>query len=741
MHQRIDESFFFRIVSLLSLSWLLQEAYPQLSNVGGFYTIPGLNHTAYYKKGDINIGVLFGIYSSSSKTALRCDKLKVTSLVLQRMEAVVYAVEMINNDTALMPNVTLGFVILDECDTDNSALAQSLSFLPMTSDSCFVNICNSSSSSVANSSLPTNSNAISHYDVVGIIGPNRSDRSIAIALLYSIARIPIISYKATTDTLSDKINYRYFLRVIPPDKHQVRAMMTFIRNHNWTYISVLYSAGTYGEPAFDNIQTMAPKMGICIASSRRLSLDSNFKTAAKGLLEVSRARVVILFLTVDLVAKVFKEIRDLKATGSFIWIGSDGWAGSMPSLTSYFKEVAGTITFSPLSTPVPSFDNYFRSRVRADCPNPWMVPTWEMLYGCSLVKGTCDISQGFPNTTYDFTFAEGNSNVLDAVFTFGHAIDQLLRDTCPEARGKDVQHCVKGELLLEYLLNTSFDGVTGTVRFDEFGDGQSKYRINQVYPKMLDDGNFTGVFSEVTVAFYSITTDNIQYSNNHSLSWEFYQALEQSGQNLMANQAPESICSYPCKDSEFKIPTKLECCWDCRACRENERIIYDLEVPRCEVCSGFHWPDPKTNFTTCQPIPVTYPSFSSTLPLILVILSVAAMILTTVIITAYIFLREARVIKAASRELSFLQLVAILVGYITVICFQSTPTHAMCSTLYYLFCLSFTWLYSPLLVKAIRIYRIFQSGTKGKHRPRFISPISQLVMAATLIAMQVILIQ
>ncbi|CAG5115821.1 unnamed protein product [Candidula unifasciata] len=727
------------IMMLIQLlcSWILLS---KAVDVGGFYSIPGLNKTAYIRKGDINIGALFGIYGSSSSNVTKCDKLRMTSITLQRMEAAVFAVDMINKDPTMLSNVSLGFVILDECDTDNTALAQSLSFLPMTADSCFSNICNSSSSSILQPSSHADSNAISHYDVVGVLGPNRSDRSIAIALLYSIARIPIMSYKATTDTLTDKSNYRYFLRVIPPDKHQVKAMLTFIKSQNWSYISVLYSAGTYGEPAFDNIQSLSPKFGICIATSRRLNSDSNFRTTAKSLLEYPRARAVILFLLVDMVSALLKEIKVLKQAGNFIWIGSDAWSASLSSLTPYMDEVSGSIIFAPVSAFVPSLDEYFRTLVPAESPNPWMLPSVELITGCSLAKNNCNLTH-LPYVDNGFPFADGNSNVLDAVYSFGHAINKLLMDHCPNAKGQQARHCLKGEILFRYLLNVSFEGFTGLVRFDEYGDGMSKYRINQVFPQKSADGNFTGAITENTIAYYNILTSSIQYVSQFNLSWQYFNDLNSDipFKKLDADERPESICSYPCKDGQFKIPSKLECCWDCRSCRENERMAFDTEVPRCEVCPQFMWPDQQTNSTMCIPIPVSYPKFSNTLPILMMILTVGAIICTLGVIFAYVYLREVRVIKAASRELSFLQLVAIMVGYITVVCFQSTPTHVTCSALYFMFCLSFTWLYAPLLVKAVRIFRIFHSGTKGKQRPRFISPMSQMFMAVTLIVLQVLI--
>ena len=55
--------------------------------------------------------------------------------------------------------------------------------------------------------------------------------------------IPQIGYGATTTDLSDKEQFGYFLRTVPSDLWQARAIMELLRHYNWTYIAVVYSAG------------------------------------------------------------------------------------------------------------------------------------------------------------------------------------------------------------------------------------------------------------------------------------------------------------------------------------------------------------------------------------------------------------------------------------------------------------------------------------------------------------------
>lgn len=48
---------------------------------------------------------------------------------MQRLEAMLYVLDEINADTELLPNTTLGALILDSCSSDTYALDQSMEFV------------------------------------------------------------------------------------------------------------------------------------------------------------------------------------------------------------------------------------------------------------------------------------------------------------------------------------------------------------------------------------------------------------------------------------------------------------------------------------------------------------------------------------------------------------------------------------------------------------------------------------
>ncbi|GLD71669.1 metabotropic glutamate receptor 6-like protein [Lates japonicus] len=84
--------------------------------------------------GDITLGGLFPIHARGPH-GLPCGELKKEKGI-HRMEAMLYALDQINSDPELLPNITLGVRILDTCSRDTYALEQSLTFVQALSQLC-----------------------------------------------------------------------------------------------------------------------------------------------------------------------------------------------------------------------------------------------------------------------------------------------------------------------------------------------------------------------------------------------------------------------------------------------------------------------------------------------------------------------------------------------------------------------------------------------------------------------------
>ena len=95
--------------------------------MNAFKAIPRLNGVCYVKEGDINIGVFNTISRKGMKKYCSEELLEPTRT--QYPEVTKYAIAEINNSTKILPNISLGYVMIDTCTTDLVALARTLSFI------------------------------------------------------------------------------------------------------------------------------------------------------------------------------------------------------------------------------------------------------------------------------------------------------------------------------------------------------------------------------------------------------------------------------------------------------------------------------------------------------------------------------------------------------------------------------------------------------------------------------------
>ena len=100
------------------------------SCLGHVQRIPNLNGKCYVNLQDINLGFIVG--PSTRGVDKHCSEALITPLWVEIIEAMKYAIIEINNNTELLPNVTIGYVFLDTCSRDIVALARALYFIPDT---------------------------------------------------------------------------------------------------------------------------------------------------------------------------------------------------------------------------------------------------------------------------------------------------------------------------------------------------------------------------------------------------------------------------------------------------------------------------------------------------------------------------------------------------------------------------------------------------------------------------------
>lgn len=109
---------------------------------------------------------------------------------IQRLEAMLYALDRINEDSKLLPEIRLGAILLDSCSSSTYALNQSLEFIRAS-----INTVESSAFECKDKSSPRPK--YGSKMIAGVIGGSYSEVSLQVANLLRLFRIPQVSLGPT----------------------------------------------------------------------------------------------------------------------------------------------------------------------------------------------------------------------------------------------------------------------------------------------------------------------------------------------------------------------------------------------------------------------------------------------------------------------------------------------------------------------------------------------------------------
>uniref|UniRef100_A0A3Q3BS00 Receptor ligand binding region domain-containing protein n=1 Tax=Haplochromis burtoni TaxID=8153 RepID=A0A3Q3BS00_HAPBU len=185
-----------------------------------------------------------------------------------------FAIDEINKNSELLPNVTLGYSLYDNCAELGIGFRGALSLVNGQEEQIILD------HACAGNPL-----------VIGIVGDSSSTRSIAISSVLGF-------YFATCSCLTDHQKYPSFFRTIPSDAFQVRAMIQILKHFGWTWAGLLISNDDYGHNAARSLQSELSRSGEgCLAYTEILPRHKKTDELRRivNVMKKSTARVVIVF--------------------------------------------------------------------------------------------------------------------------------------------------------------------------------------------------------------------------------------------------------------------------------------------------------------------------------------------------------------------------------------------------------------------------------------------------------------
>ncbi|KAM6932222.1 extracellular calcium-sensing receptor-like [Lycodopsis pacificus] len=669
-----------------------------------------------HKPGDVVLGGLFKVHYTSvfpelsftsEPNQLTCQGFDTAGF--RHAMTMAFAIDEINKNSHLLPNVTLGYSLYDNCATHVIGFSAAL-LLASGQEEQFL----------------LQEKCLGTPPVLGIVGDYMSTSSIATSDVIGLFNLPIVSYYATCSCLSDRRRFPTFFRTIPSDAFQVRAMIKILKRFGWTWVGLLVSDNDYGLHVARTFQSDLAQSGVgCLAYSEILPWGED-PAEVKRIVEImkkSTARVVIVFAYQIHMIQLMEEVVRENVTG-LQWMASEAWSAAAvlqtPRLMPY---LSGTLGIAIRRGEIPGLRD-FLLRIRSDIHisssrnnygHSMVMQFWEYTFQCrfapppagwmeaggELCTGQEDLESGGAELL-DVSDLRPEYNIYKAVYALAYALDDLLQ--CKPGRGPFRGHsCATLQTsepwqLMHYLEKVNFTTSFGDqVSFDENGDAVPIYDVmNWLW---LPDGRTkvqnVGLVKKLASKDEELTLDD------DKIFW-----------NFDSKQSPLSVCSESCPPGTRIARRKGQplCCFDCVPCSEG-KISNDTDSMECTSCPEDFWSNAHRD--DCVPKKTEFLSYHEPLGICLTTTSLLGTFICAVVLGIFTYHRSTPMVRANNSELSFLLLVSLKLCFLCSLLFIGRPRLWTCQLRHAAFGISFVLCVSCILVKTMVVLAVFKASKPG----------------------------
>ncbi|XP_026420496.1 glutamate receptor 2.7-like [Papaver somniferum] len=288
---------------------------------------------------------------------------------------------------------------------------------------------------------------IKNVGVQAIIGPLTSLQAIIMADLGNKARVPVISFTATSPTVSTSRN-PYFFRTTQSDLAQVNVIYDLVKTFGWRDVVPIYEDTEYGRgvipyltDAFQAIDTKVPYRSVISPATT----DGEILKALYKLMAM-KTRVFVVHMTPSLGIRVFQKAKMIgMMSEGYAWIITDGLSNILGSFNSSvidsMQGVLGVRPYIPRSIEFGEFQARWKKKFAQY--NPHMENVELNIFGLrayDTIRALANVLERLEITN--------SSSLLEPQTVFPAA---LTTSSVPQI----------GPMLLQLLRETNFNGLSG----------------------------------------------------------------------------------------------------------------------------------------------------------------------------------------------------------------------------------------------------------------------------------------
>ncbi|XP_056426085.1 extracellular calcium-sensing receptor-like isoform X2 [Hyla sarda] len=627
------------------------------------------------------------------------------------LQAMVYAIEEINADEFLLPNITLGFQFFDTCIYLSRALWET--FISLTGED------NPIPNYQCNEKVP-----------LAIIGDAVSLISVAMATILGVYRYPQVSFAASVNSLSDRFLFPSFFRTIPSDAKQSVALAELVSFMGWKWVGLLSLNNDYGIQGSQILKEELQKLGVCITYHETFGQGTSLaklQSIAKVIVQ-SSAKVIILFSRDPYIHQLMELLLQEKDVER-IWVASNNWSTSpILSMPRYSHLLAGTIGFTLHEVEMSGFKEFLLG-LRASSLLPqdiFIKDFWEIVLGCRWPsvgssgdnetlwctgeeKLTSFTSRQYANSKFDF---RTQYFIYNAVYSVAHAIHNLIYPCALDQMSLTQEKCddltnlkpwqVFHRLKRGYIRNRMGEEMF----FDVNGEPPTDYDLLNWHR------NSDGAIKLVTVGRYRLgqAKENELSINSTAIRWI-----------TGGNEIPRSVCSESCSPGFRKAAQKGQpmCCYDCVPCADGE-ISNQTDSSNCFPCTEETLPN--ANKTICLPKEIEYLSYGEPLGITIIFTAIFFSFTTIGVLFIFVKYKDTAIVKANNSDLSYGLLASLSLSFLCSLLFIGEPKRLTCLLRQTAFGVIFVICVSCIFAKTLMVVIAFRATKPGSNMRKWLGP-------------------
>ncbi|XP_053234842.1 vomeronasal type-2 receptor 26-like [Podarcis raffonei] len=607
------------------------------------------------------------------------------------------AVQEINQNPTVLPNITLGYNLFDSFYDGR-----------LTSDA----ILDGHSGGVKN--IP-NYNCGQQKNLLAVIEGAESDIFIQIASMSDIYKTPQISHGFA---LHDQIQFPFVYRMVPKEVTQYLGIIKLLLHFGWTWIGIFAPDNDAGESFMKAFTPPMIGSGICVAFVER----------------ILQKTLVEKYLWHELPA-MWQQV------GVFVYCGGSDYefgpiivlqrklARRKVWITTVFRNTNiilsyDTDSFMQIHGSL-SLVRKARKGAKHDFYEVWSSETnefWDNSFRCSCSEDVLSTEvwtrctekeklEVLPQEEIERVVSQDNYITYNSVQAVALALNtayssrskQMLMAGRTNSLG--LQKLQPWQLHPYFRKAQSFNTTKGGLHLNENGELAADYDI--VNWVLFPNGSRGRV--KIGSVEGQASSDLKLTINPEAIVWPLW----------FNETEPRSRCSNSCRPGYVKVAQKGQpvCCYSCVPCAEGTVSILE-DADHCSKCPGDHHPNKDQE--KCIPKATSFLSYEDYLGILLASISLFLSFLTGIILGTFIKYKDTPIVKANNRDLSFILLISLLLSFLSSFLFIGRPRRATCLLRQTAFSIIFSVAVSSVLAKTIMVVLAFLATKPGNRVRRWL---------------------